>query len=123
MGPLLLATIVFVLVFVLFPRSDMKSFIIRSQSSVLTISATLGGFLLTVYTIIRAVDNRAVKAMKSVGAYGLLFKHLNHTVCANFRLVAASLLVILIDSTHLSFATFSDPVTKTIGALYLSYID
>lgn len=120
-GPIVLATLGFILVFFLLPIKDLISFIAESETSILSVSITLGGFLLTIYTIINSIENRITKALKQADSFKLLVDYLNKALRSNFILAFFVFIVILIRTTKLSFAQLDPNIYKGLASFYISY--
>lgn len=57
----------------------------------LTVSATMLGFLLTITTIMNAVDTRRMRWVKDQGAYKLLEKYLRWSIWLNIAVISLAL--------------------------------
>lgn len=64
-------------------------------------SGVLLGFLIAVFSILQATDNRAVKFLKDAGRYKNILRYLWLAMFANFLLLLVSLLMMMINQEKL----------------------
>jgi hypothetical protein len=77
---------------------DPKALIVALVTSALTLSGTLLGFLLTITTIMNAIDTRRMRAVKDGGAYPLLEHYLRNAIWLNIAVVSMVFVVPFFDT-------------------------
>lgn len=78
--------------------TNTKDLIATLVASALTLSGTLLGFLLTITTIMNAIDTRRMRAVKEGGAYPLLEQYLRTAIWLNITVVSMVFLIPFIET-------------------------
>lgn len=120
-SPLFLFIVGFCISLLLLDINDIKNFILNTNGDFLTVFMTLGGFLLTIYTIIQSIDNRIMKILKETDNYSRLIRYLNQAVISDFFVVFLIILILFIKYTDSSFPII-DNISDQLVSFYVAYL-
>jgi hypothetical protein len=91
---------------------DITSLINNLANSTLLVSGTLLGFLLTVITIIRGIDNKPMRFIKQQEGFSLLMQYLRSAIHCN--ITAISLTIILPFANAFNYSLHLSPIINSL---------
>lgn len=89
------------------------------RQSMLTISATLLGFLLTILTVIHTISTRRMQWVKDFGAFPRLMGYLSKSITSNMGIILFSLIELFIQRNSIN------PIVLSLidyGFIFLSFL-
>jgi hypothetical protein len=88
------------------------------RQSILTISATLLGFLLTILTVIHTINTRRMQWVKDFGAYPRLMGYLSRAITSNIGIILFSLVELFIERNAINHMVLN---SIDYGFIFLSF--